>query len=94
MRRLVNVIGIVAILDVLLLGPLIWAAATDRESLVSILGPIHGFGFIALVGLVVRGVGTGRWGWWWPLFVVITLGPIGSLIGDVVVRREMDKAPA
>ncbi len=91
MKRLVDVIGIVAVLDALLLIPLIFASVTDSE-LISILGPIHGVGFLALVFLCVRGVSAGRWGWWWPVLVVITLGPIGSLIGDYVVRREIRTA--
>jgi len=84
-----NLIAIVAILDVLLLGPLLWASITERESLVSILGPAHGFGFILLLGLVIRGVVEERWGWWFPALVVITLGPVGSLAGDYIVRRDL-----
>jgi hypothetical protein len=88
-RRLVNVIAVVAVLDVMLLAPLVWAAFTDREDLVSVLGPIHGAGFLVLLFLCIRGVVAERWGWWWPLLIVLTLGPIGSLIGDLVVRREL-----
>ncbi len=92
MKRLVDVIGVVAVLDALLLVPLIYASVTDSE-LVHVLGPIHGAGFVLLLGLCVRGVAAERWGWWWPVLVVITLGPIGSLIGDYVVRREMKRTP-
>ncbi len=94
MRRQVNLIAVVAIVDVFLLIPLLWAAIGDRESVISILGPIHGAGFVVLLALVIRGVGNNRWGWWWPLLVAITFGPIGSLIGDLVVRREIDSASA
>ena len=93
-RRLVNVIAVVAVLDVMLLVPLLWASFTDRDDLISVLGPIHGLGFVLLLALCVRGVSAGRWGWWWPLLVVLTLGPVGSLIGDVVVRRELRAQPA
>lgn len=93
-KRLVNVIALVAVLDVMLLAPLLWAAFTDRQDLVSVLGPIHGIGFLILLTLCVRGVTAERWGWWWPLLIVLTLGPVGSLIGDLVVRRELRAQPA
>lgn len=93
-KRLVNLIAVVAVVDVLLLGPLLWAAFTDRDDLVSVLGPIHGIGFLILLTLCVRGAAAERWGWWWPLLIVLTLGPVGSLIGDVVVRRELRGQPA
>ena len=93
MRRLVNLIAVVAVLDVMLLAPLVWAAITDREDLVSLLGPIHGVGFLILLTLCVRGATNERWGRWWPLLIVLTLGPIGSLIGDLVVRRELRAGP-
>ena len=44
LRRL-NVIRIVAILDFLLLVPLVVAALSHSEGVVSILGPLHGTGF-------------------------------------------------
>lgn len=89
MKRLVDAIAIVALLDAVLLGFLLWASFTEREGLVSILGPIHGFGFVVLLILCVRGVGADRWGWWFPALIVVTLGPIGSLIGDLRVRQSL-----
>ena len=80
-RRLVRRIAIVAAVDFALLIPLVWASLTDRESLVSILGPIHGLGFLLELYLAVRGVGERRWGWWFPAIVVVTLGPLGALVG-------------
>lgn len=87
-RRL-KVIRVVAIADFVLLVPLVIAALTHAEGVVSILGPIHGTGFLVLVGLCVRGVVEGRWGWWYPAIVVLTLGPPGSLYGDVRIRRRL-----
>lgn len=89
MKRLVDAIAVVAVLDAILLGVLLWASFSERDSLISILGPLHGFGFLALLFLCIRGVGTDRWGWWFPLLIVFTLGPIGSLIGDLRVRQEL-----
>ena len=88
LRRL-DVVRWVALADALLLVPLVVAALSDAEGLVSVLGPIHGMGFLALLVLCVRGAGDGLWGWWFPALVVVTLGPPGSLIGDVRIRRRV-----
>jgi hypothetical protein len=88
LRRL-NVIGVIALADALLLAVLLWASFGDREGLVHVLGPIHGIGFVILVALCVRGVVEERWDWWFPALVVVTGGPIGSLIGDYVLRRRL-----
>ena len=90
-RRL-NVIRVVAILDFLLLVVLVIAAVSDAEATVSVLGPIHGVGFLALLGLCARGAAEERWGWWFPALVVVTLGPLGSLIGDLRIRRGLRRA--
>lgn len=87
--RQLNLIRLVAILDFLLLIPLLVASFSDNEELVRVLGPIHGIGFLILIYLCVRGVGEGRWGWWFPAIVVITLGPPGSLYGEHRIRREL-----
>lgn len=92
--RFLNWIAIVAIVDVVLLIPLIWASRWigDNEAVVSALGPIHGFLFMGLIGMVAWGSIQKWWGWWFPVIVVITLGPIGSLIGDLIVRRNLREA--
>lgn len=87
-RRRLGAVRAVAIADACLLVPLVVAAVKDSD-LVSILGPIHGGGFLLLLFLVVRGVGDGLWGWWFPAVVVVTLGPPGSLYGDIRIRRSL-----
>ena len=79
----------IAVADAVLLAFLLWASFSDEDSLISILGPIHGVGFLALLYLCIRGAGEKRWGWWFPAIVVVTLGPPGSLIGDVICRRRI-----
>lgn len=93
MRRLLNILAWVAILDFILLVPLLYSASfwADNHDVVRILGPIHGFGFLAMLGICVRGVGERWWGWWFPAIIVVTLGPLGSLIGDWVVRRRLPR---
>lgn len=90
-RRALNVIGVVAVLDFLLLVPLVIAALQHAEGTVDILGPLHGVGFLILVGLVIRGTLRGYWGWWFPAIAVVTGGPPGCLVGDIVVRRKLGR---
>ena len=68
------------------------ACKSGNHDVVALLGPIHGFLFIGLIGMVAWGSIQKWWGWWFPAIVVITLGPIGSLIGDWIVRRELRQA--
>lgn len=88
LRRL-NLIAVIALADALLLIVLLWASYGDRESLVHVLGPIHGVGFVVLVALCFRGVVEERWDWWFPALVVVTGGPVGSLVGDYLLRRKL-----
>ena len=89
LRSRLDLIRIVAIVDGILLLVLIAAAVTDSESVVSVLGPIHGIGYLILLFLCIRGAAEELWGWWFPALVVVTLGPPGSLIGDIRIRRTL-----
>jgi hypothetical protein len=89
-RRLLNVTLVVGILDALLLVVLVYVAFIERhDGAVSVVGMVHGLGFMALLGLAVTGVTRRFWGWWFPAAVLVTGGPIGSIIGDVVLRRRL-----
>jgi hypothetical protein len=92
--RALDRVRIVAVLDALLLVPLVWAALTEREELVDVLGPTHGFGFLLLMFLTVQGAGAGRWGWWFPIVTLVTAGPPGSLLGEMRIRRRLRDAGA
>lgn len=88
-RRLLNVVLVVGIVDAILLVVLLYFAFVDRsDAAVGVLGPIHGVGYLLLLGLTGRGAVEGQWGWWFPGLVLITGGPIGSLVGEVVLRRR------
>lgn len=91
-RRALNVVSAVALLDAVLLVPLVIAAVTHAEGTVDILGPLHGAGFVILIGLVVRGTIRDMWGWWFPVLAVVTLGPPGCLIGDLRIRKTLPRA--
>jgi hypothetical protein len=90
-RRLLNTVLIVGIVDALLLVVLLYFAVVDRsDATVHVLGPIHGVGYLLLLALTARGALDGQWGWWFPALVLVTGGPIGSIAGEVVLRRRLD----
>ncbi len=95
LRGRLNVVLVVGLLDALLLVVLMYFAFVDRsDGAVGILGPIHGVGFLALLYLTGTGAMEKAWGWWFPALVLVTGGPLGSLIGEVTLRRRMRAAGA
>lgn len=89
-RRLLNAVLVVGVLDALLLVVLLYFAFVDRsDAAVSVLGPIHGVGYLLLLGLTGRGAVDDQWGWWFPALVLVTGGPIGSFIGEIVLRPRL-----
>lgn len=87
-RRLLDITLVLGILDGLLLVVLLYVAFLDRsDTAVSTIGPIHGFGFLALLGLTGYGAKLRYWGWWYPGIVLVTAGPLGTIVGDIVLRR-------
>jgi hypothetical protein len=93
-RRTLRWVAIAAFLDFLLLVPLVIASLSDADSIISILGPAHGIGFLIQLFLTVRGAGERLWGWWFPAIVVVTLGPPGALYGHLRISRQLAAAPA
>ena len=95
-RRPLNIALAVGIADALLLVVLVYFSSfgTDNESAVSILGPVHGIGFLALLYLTGKGAADGLWSWWFPAAVLITGGPLGTIVGDVILRRRLPDAVA
>src|SRR3954471_15251539 len=94
-KKLLNTVLAVGIADALLLVVLVYFAFIDRsDNAVHILGPIHGFGFLALLALTANGALQRFWGWWFPAIVVVTGGPIGSIVGDVILRGRVGERVA
>lgn len=93
-RRTLRWVAIAAFVDFLLLVPLVYASLSDADQLVSILGPIHGIGYLIQLFLTVRGAGERLWGWWFPAIVVVTLGPPGALYGHLRISRQLQATPA
>lgn len=92
-RRLLNAVLAVGIVDGLLLVVLLYFAFVNRsDDAVHVLGPIHGVGYLLLLGLTARGALDRQWGWWFPALVLVTGGPIGSLVGELILRPRL-RAP-
>jgi integral membrane protein len=92
-RRLLDAVLVVGAVDFLLLLVLLYVAfVADDDGAVSVLGPIHGLGFLALLYLTFRGAVERFWGWWFPAVVLVTGGPIGTLVGELVLRRKLRPA--
>lgn len=90
-RKRLNVILVLAIVDAILLVPLLLYRFGDLDIPVFPIGMTHGLLFIALVGLCAKGALDGLWGWWFPVLTVITGGPLGSLIGELKIRSDLSK---
>ena len=89
-RRALNLVLAVGLADALLLVVLLYVAFADRsDAAVSVLGPIHGIGYLILLWLTVTGASRKRWGWWFPAIVLVTGGPVGSIVGDTILRRRL-----
>lgn len=89
-RRLLNAVLTVGIIDALLLVALLYVAVVDRsDAAVHVLGPIHGVGYLLLLGLTARGAMDDQWGWWFPGLVLVTGGPLGSIAGEIVLRKRL-----
>ncbi|WCB92996.1 hypothetical protein DSM104299_01697 [Baekduia alba] len=94
-KKLLNTVLAVGIADALLLVVLVYFAFIDRsDTAVHILGPIHGLGFLALLALTANGALQRFWGWWFPAIVVVTGGPIGSIAGDLILRKRVGEPVA
>lgn len=90
-KRRLNVILPLAIVDAVLLVPLVLHRFADLDTLVPVfvLGMTHGLLFVALVTLCAKGAYDKLWGWWFPIVTVVTGGPLGSIGGDIVIRSRM-----
>jgi hypothetical protein len=88
-RAALNIILTVGIIDAVLLLVLLYVAFVDRnDGAVSVIGPIHGLGYVYLLYLTATGAMRGMWGWWFPGVVFITGGPLGTILGELRLRRE------
>ncbi len=87
-RRRLRVLRYLALVDAILLVALVLSALTGTKSLVHVLGPLHGVNFLILLVTAGTAALDGLWGWWFPALILVTAGPIGTLIGERVITRQ------
>ncbi len=86
--RWLVVVRWVALADLILLIVLLGASFADQERMVSIFGLTHGIAFLALVCVVGLGTLQKLWGWWFLVGTVVTTGPPGAFVGEVLITRK------
>ena len=93
-RKRLSLLRWVGWLDLALLITLLTASLTGQRDLVRTLGPIHGGVFVLLLSLAGIGAVDRAWSWLFPLAILLTGGPPGTLIGEWRISRQLRKAGA
>ena len=78
----------VALTDLVLLVVLLVASFANNEELVRIFGLTHGIVFLGLIAIVGIGALQKLWSWWFLVATLITTGPPGALVGDILIVRK------
>ena len=78
----------IALADLVLLIVLLVASFANNEELVQIVGLTHGIVFLALIAIVGIGAVQKLWSWWFLVGTLITTGPPGALVGEVLIGRK------
>lgn len=77
-----------AVADLILLIVLLAASFVHNERFVQIFGLTHGIVFMALIAIVGLGAFQKLWSWWFLVATLITTGPPGALIGELLIMRR------
>jgi len=89
--RWLMIVRWIALADLILLIVLIVllvASFANNEELVQIFGLTHGIVFLALIAIVGIGALQKLWSWWFLVATLITTGPPGALVGEVLIVRK------
>ena len=86
--RWLMIVRWVALADLVLLIVLLGASFVNNEELVQIFGRTHGIVFLALIAIVGIGAVQKLWSWWFLVATLITTGPPGALVGEVLIARK------
>jgi len=90
LHKQLRLVSWLATLDAILLVLLVSAAIFHAQPWVHVLGPVHGINFLCLMAAVTLPAVDGQWGWWFPILVFFTGGPIGAFIGERrIVRSQL-----
>ena len=84
----------ISVIDLVLLIVLLIASFNDDEELVRIFGLTHGVVFLALIAIVSLGAFQKLWSWWFLVVTLITTGPPGALVGEILIMRRAKAAIA
>lgn len=87
LRRLV-IVRWVALADLVLLIVLLAASFADNEGMVSIFGLAHGVVFLVLLAIIGMGSLEKLWSWWFLVATVVTTGPPGAFVGEIIIARK------
>lgn len=90
-RGKINLLRAISLIDAGLLIPLVVAAFRHDEGVIDVLGPIHGFLFLGLIGLLFVWRDSGLWSGPFVLAVVV-FGPIASIAGLERYSRRLRAA--
>ena len=77
-----------SMVDLLLLIVLLVASFVNNHELVRIFGLTHGIVFLALIGIVGLGASQKLWSWWFLVVTLVTTGPPGALVGEILIARK------
>ncbi len=83
-----RLLRLLALVDAVLLVALVASAFAGAKNVVHLLGPLHGVNFLILLATAGTAALDGLWGWWFPALILVTAGPIGTLIGDRIITRR------
>ena len=86
--RWLMIVRWVALADLVLLIVLLVASFTNNEELVQMFGLTHGIVFLALIAIVGIGSVQKLWSWWFLVATLITTGPPGALVGEILIARK------
>ena len=86
--RWLMIVRWITLADLVLLVVLLVASFANNEELVQIFGLTHGIVFLALIAIVGIGAVQKLWSWWFLVATLITIGPPGALVGEVLIARK------
>ena len=78
----------IALADLVLLIVLLVASFANNEKMVQTFGLTHGIVFLALIAIVGIGAVQKLWTWWFLVGTLVTTGPPGALVGEVLIARK------
>ena len=78
----------ISVVDLVLLIVLLVGSFVNNEELVQIFGLTHGIVFLALIAIVGIGAVQKLWSWWFLVATLVTTGPPGALVGEVLIARK------